>query len=285
MILVFGQTGQVARALAEVAPEARFLSRAMADLSDPEACAAHIRAHRPKAVINAAAYTAVDRAEAEPDLAHRINADAPTAMARACADLGVPFVHISTDYVFDGQGTTPRKPDDPTGPINTYGATKLAGEAGVIAAGGVYAILRCSWVFAPEGQNFVTTMLRLGATRAELSVVADQIGGPTPASAIALACLQAADRLANDPALAGIYHFAGAPDLSWADFARAIMAEAGLPCVVRDIPSEAYPTPAARPRNSRLDCSSLARLGLSRPDWRAELAKTIARSTSPSEKD
>ena len=276
-LLVFGRTGQVARELARRAPEAAFLGRAEADLMDPGACAAAIRTARPVAVINAAAWTAVDQAEAEEAAATMVNGDAPAAIARACADLGVPLVHISTDYVFDGLGTSAFAPDQAVAPVNAYGRSKLAGERGVRAAGGVHAILRTSWVFSAHGTNFLKTMLRLGARRDELRVVDDQIGGPTPAGAIAAACLTIARRLRDDPATGGTYHFAGAPDTSWAGFARAIMAEAGLPCRITGIPGRDYPTPATRPLNSRLDCRSLtAAFGIERPDWRAALADTLA---------
>lgn len=234
MILVFGQTGQVARELAARVPEALFLGRDAADLSDPDACAAALRAAAPSAVINAAAYTAVDRAEAEEDLATRINGAAPGAMAVAAAELGVPFVHISTDYVFDGAGTAPFAPDAPVGPLGAYGRSKLAGEEAVRAVGGVHAILRTSWVVSAHGGNFVKTMLRLGAERDSLSIVADQVGGPTAAGDIAAACLKIAARLAADPGKSGTYHFAGAPDVSWADFAREIFGQAGLDCAVTD---------------------------------------------------
>ncbi|MBF9048132.1 dTDP-4-dehydrorhamnose reductase [Rhodobacterales bacterium LSUCC0031] len=274
--LVFGTTGQVATELRALAPVTA-LGRTQADLSDPAACAAAIHAHRPRAVINAAAYTAVDRAESEEALATIINADAPAAMARACADLGIPFVHISTDYVFAGGGDRPWRPDAPTAPLGGYGRSKCLGEEGVRAAGGVYAILRTSWVVSAHGQNFVKTMLRLGAERAALSVVADQIGGPTPARAIAAACLSIAGQLVSDATKTGTYHFAGAPDTSWADFARAIMAAANLPCRIDDIPTSAYPTPAKRPLNSRMDCSATeAAFGIPRPDWRAGLDAIIS---------
>ncbi|MCV2877664.1 dTDP-4-dehydrorhamnose reductase [Sedimentimonas flavescens] len=275
MILVFSQTGQVARELQRRAPEARYLGRDEADLTDPDACARAILMIRPSAVINAAAWTAVDRAEDEEALATRINADAPGAMARACAGLGVPFVQISSDYVFDGTGTRPFKPNDPTGPLGAYGRSKCAGEEAVRAAGGSYAILRTSWVFSAHGSNFVKTMLRLGRSRERLSVVADQVGGPTPAGAIAEACLTIAEALIHDPNLSGTYHLSGTPDVSWATFARAIMAEAHLPCEIAEIPSSAYPTPARRPENSRLDCADLANFGLTRPDWRRELPHII----------
>ncbi|QFT97588.1 dTDP-4-dehydrorhamnose reductase [Roseovarius sp. THAF8] len=269
--LVFGSSGQVATELRLSAPDARFLGRDSADLADPAACAAAIAAHRPDLVINAAAYTAVDRAEEEEALAHVINADAPGAMARAAAELGVPFVHISTDYVFagTGTGTRPWAPSDATAPQNAYGRTKLAGEEAVRAAGGVHAILRTSWVVSAHGANFVKTMLRLGAERDALTIVADQVGGPTPARDIATACLRIGDALRHDPALSGSFHFSGAPDVSWADFARAIFDKAGLNCAVTDIPTADYPTPAARPLNSRLDCTRTESVfGLSRPDWR-----------------
>ena len=275
-LLVFGATGQVAREIARRAPHARMLSRAEADLSDPQACANVITNLKPSAVINAAAWTAVDRAEEEEPAAHVINAEAPAAMARAAAGLGVPFVHISTDYVFDGAGTAPRAPDDPTAPTNAYGRTKLAGENGVRAAGGPHAILRTSWVFSAHGANFLKTMLRLSETRDALSVVDDQIGGPTPAGAIADACLRIADHLATDPALSGSYHFSGAPDVSWKDFADAIFAAAGRTVTVTGIPTADYPTPARRPLNSRMDCATTqTAFGIDRPDWRAALPEIL----------
>ena len=275
-LLVFGQGGQLSTELALQAPEARFLGQDQADLTDPAACAALLRDLAPRAVINAAAHTAVDRAESEPEIAHLINAAAPAAMARVAADLGIPFLHVSTDYVFDGSGDTPWRETDATGPLGVYGASKLAGEQGVAAAGGQWAVLRTSWVFSAHGNNFVRTMLRLGAERDELRVVADQHGGPTPARAIADACLTMIAAMQADPARGGIYHFAGAPDTTWAGFARAIMQRGGLSCRIIDIPSSDYPTPAHRPANSRLDCSAIARdFGISRPDWRDGLAQAI----------
>lgn len=275
MILVFGQTGQVARELARLAPDAVYLGREQADLTDPDACAAAIRAHTPSAVINAAAYTAVDRAEDEEALATLVNGDAPAAMAVACAEIGIPLVHISTDYVFDGAGEAPFAPDHPTAPLGAYGRTKLKGEDGVRAAGATHAIMRTSWVFSAHGANFVRTMLRLGAERDVLNVVTDQIGGPTPARAIAEACLSMAQQLQADPTKSGTYHFSGTPATSWAGFARVIMAEADLTCEIIDIPTAAYPTPARRPLNSRLDCTALRVFGLSQPDWREYLRTTL----------
>lgn len=275
--LVFGQTGQVAQELARRLPvgvTAEFLGRDRADLADPAACAAAVMASDADVVINAAAWTAVDRAEAEEAAALVVNGAAPGAMARAAARRGLPFLHISTDYVFDGGGDQPFSVDHAVAPLGAYGRTKLAGEQAVQAAGGTHVIMRTSWVVSIHGANFVKTMLRLGAERESLNVVADQIGGPTAASDIADALYgMAAGLLAGKPG--GVQHFAGGPDCSWADFAREIMVRAGLACVINDIPSSAYPTPAKRPLNSRLNCSGLAAFGIARPDWRDGLDKIL----------
>lgn len=274
-VLVFGKTGQVAHEL-RARPQVMALGRNQVDLSDPGSCAAAIASYSPSAVINAAAYTAVDRAEEEPELAIAINGAAPAAMAHVCAERDIPFVQISTDYVFDGSGNAPWRPDDRTAPISAYGRSKLAGEKGVKEAGGPYAILRTSWVFSAHGHNFVKNMLRLGAERDQLCVVADQIGGPTPAAAIAQACLIITEQLARDPSKSGTYHFAGAPDASWADFAQAIFIETGKKMTVHPIPTSEYPTPAMRPLNSRLDCSATEDVfGIGRPDWQAALVAVL----------
>ena len=276
-MIVFGQTGQVATELARLLPKAVFLGRDRVDLTDTAACFKAIMELRPEAVINAAAYTAVDKAEDDEDTAALVNGAAPTQMARACAELGIPFVNISTDYVFDGAGQVAFSPDHATAPLGAYGRTKLMGEQGVAAAGGAFANLRTSWVFSAHGGNFVKTMLRLSETRDRLTVVADQIGGPTPARAIAHACVAIAERLKKNPDLAGTYHFSGAPDVSWAEFAREIFAQSGKQVAVQDIPSADYPTPAARPVNSRLDCRKTeAIFGIPRPDWRAELTLVLS---------
>ena len=187
MTLVFGKTGQVAIELQRLGGVVA-LGREQADLSDPQVCAAAIREHTPQAVINSAAYTAVDKAKGDEALATIINGEAPRAMARACAELGIPFVHISTDYVFAGMGDVPWQPGDVTAPQNAYGRSKLVGEIGIRDSGAVHAILRTSWVVSAHGVNFVKTMLHLSETRDALNVVADQIGGPTPARDIAAAC-------------------------------------------------------------------------------------------------
>lgn len=274
-ILVFGKTGQVATEL-QAQADVTALGRDLADLSVPENCARFIEDGQYDAVINAAAYTAVDKAEDEEPLATVINGDAPGVMARACADKGIPFVHISTDYVFPGNGDTPWHPTDPVGPLSAYGRSKLKGEEAVRDAGGTHAILRTSWVFSAHGNNFMKTMLRLGADRKNLTVVADQIGGPTPARAIAEACLTIAAQLHDDPNKSGTYHFSGAPDVSWADFAREIFTQAQLDCMVEDIPTSAYPTPAARPLNSRMDCNSTKQVfNITRPDWQAGVSNVL----------
>jgi dTDP-4-dehydrorhamnose reductase len=274
-ILVFGQTGQVASEL-QAQADVLALGRDRADLSDPAACAAAIAEITPDVVINAAAYTAVDRAEEEEAQATTINGAAPGAMAQACAALGIPFVHISTDYVFEGGGTTPWQPSDPVGPLGAYGRSKLAGEQAIAEAGGTYVILRTSWVFSGHGNNFLKTMLRLSETRDALSIVDDQIGGPTPADAIASACLTIARGLQEDPGKTGIHHFSGAPDASWKDFAAEIFARAGRQVTVSGIPTKDYPTPAVRPLNSRMDCSALeTAFGIPRPDWRDGIDRAL----------
>jgi dTDP-4-dehydrorhamnose reductase len=275
MILIFGKTGQVAIELQRLGGVVA-LGREQVDLSDPQACADAIRHHAPKAVINAAAYTAVDRAEEDEALATIINGEAPRAMARACAELGIPFVHISTDYVFAGTGDVPWRPGDVTAPQNAYGRSKLVGEIGIRDSGAVHAILRTSWVVSAHGANFVKTMLRLSETRDAFNVVADQIGGPTPARDIAAACLEIAKQLNQDPAKSGTYHFSGAPDVSWADFASAIFAQFGRHVIVTPIPTVDYPTPAQRPLNSRLECSATEQaFAIPRPDWRDGLKEIL----------
>ena len=274
-LLIFGRTGQVARELQQLAPVLA-LGRDAADLAQPGACAAAIQAHRPRAVINAAAYTAVDRAEAQEDLATAINGAAPAEMALACAALNIPLVHISTDYVFAGTGHRPWAPGDMAQPTNAYGRSKWAGEEGIRASGCTHAILRTSWVFSAHGANFVKTMLRLSDTRDQISVVDDQIGGPTPARAIAAACLAIAEQLQEAPEKTGTYHFSGAPDASWCAFARAIFRQAARPTRVQAISTSAYPTPAARPLNSRLECNTTTSVfGLARPDWHAGLKECL----------
>lgn len=280
-VLVFGRSGQVARELANLVEEENlpyvFVSRNEVDLSLPEACEALILAQKPSAVINAAAWTAVDDAETAEAQALLVNGEAPGAMSRACASLNIPFVHISSDYVFDGSGQKPWRPGDPVRPLSAYGRSKLLGERLVQQSGARAIILRTSWVFSPYGSNFVKTMLRLGAERNSINVVKDQIGGPTSARSIAEAVARLIEGLfLGGPS--GIFHFTGHPDLSWAEFAGAIMDCADLPCEVRGISSADYPTLAPRPSNSRLDCESLCTVyEISRPAWHSDLREVLTR--------
>lgn len=282
-ILVFGEIGQVGQELArhakvragDIELEIRGLEEA--NFTDPDACVGFVNATDADAVINAVAYTAVDKAEEQEDLARQINGTTPGAIARAAAARGLPLVHISTDYVFDGSGDQPFKPDHPTGPLGAYGRTKLVGEEQVRAAGGVHAIFRTSWVVSAHGHNFIKTMLKLGAERDRLTIVADQIGGPTCAADIADTCLEAAHQLVSNLAKSGIYHLSGGPDCSWADFAREIFAQSGIPCEVADIPSSDYPTPAVRPLNSRMDNATTQTIfGIERSDWRVGLRDILS---------
>ncbi len=274
MILVFGRSGQVATELQRLA-EVTALGRAEADLMSPGAAAEAIRARAPAIVINAAAWTAVDQAEEMEAAALQLNAAAPGEMARTCADLGIPFLHVSTDYVFDGSGTRPWREDDPARPQNAYGRTKLAGETAVEAAGGNAAILRTSWVFSAHGSNFVKTMLRLSETRDRLSIVDDQVGGPTPAADIAATLLHMGRAMDGGQA-GGLYHYSGTPAVSWAAFAREIFARAGRSVAISEIPTREFPTPARRPLNSRMDCSRLhADFGCAAPDWKAGLDQVL----------
>lgn len=273
-LLVFGEIGQLGQELQRRAGDVTLEVRGLeeADFTDPATCAGFVERTDADAVINAVAYTAVDRAEEDEEVALMVNATTPAALARAAAARGLPLIQVSTDYVFDGAGDTPFAVDHPTGPLGAYGRTKLAGEEGVIAAGGPHAILRTSWVVSSHGNNFVKTMLRLGAERDRLTIVADQVGGPTCAADIADACLSIAAQLIADPAKSGTYHFTGGPDVSWADFAREIFRLSGLTPEVADIPTSDYPTPAQRPLNSRLDNSlTETTFGIPRPDWRKGL--------------
>ena len=276
-VLVFGRTGQVARVLAELkAPDGlslAFAGREDCDLLTKDAGEV-IRSRRPVAVINASAYTAVDRAENEPDAAFRLNRDAVGEMASACASRDIPFVHISTDYVFDGSKPDPYVETDPRAPISVYGRSKAAGEEAVEAAGGRWSIFRTAWVISPFGANFVKTMRRLAAERDEVGVVSDQWGRPTWAADIAAVCLDAVRRrLTGEDALQGLFHLAGADDAVWADVAEAVFTREaeriGKRPALKRIATSDYPTPAKRPANSRLDTTKLQAAAGWRPrPWR-----------------
>jgi dTDP-4-dehydrorhamnose reductase len=267
-ILVLGRSGQVARELAKLGPpegvELVFAGRERFDLLAGADPAALVEALEPAAVINAAAFTAVDKAESEPEAAFRLNRDVPAALARACASAGVPLVHFSTDYVFDGGKADPYVEDDEVRPMGVYGRSKAEGEAAVLAAGGPAVVLRTAWVFSAFGSNFVKTMLRLAQERSEIGVVADQIGRPTWAEDCAQAALRAAQALdAGEITGAQLFHLTGGGDATWADFAEAVFEESaargGPRPRVRRIATADYPTPARRPANSRLDCGRIVR--------------------------
>ena len=275
MILVFGKTGQVATEL-QSHEDVIALGRDQADLSNPLSCAEAIRQYKPRAVINAAAYTAVDKAESEENLANTNNGDAPGAMASACADLGIPLVHISTDYVFFGTGSVPWKNVDHPNPKNAYGRSKFKGEQAISASGCVHAILRTSWVVSAHGHNFVKTMRRLSDTRDRITVVDDQIGGPTCARDIAQTCISIAEQLIQDQSKSGIYHYNGQPDVSWCQFANAIFEQMDCKTIASPIPTTEYPTSALRPLNSRLDCEATQDIfGIARPFWRDGLVEIL----------
>ena len=283
-ILVTGAGGQVGHELAlRGAGRVTALDRARLDIADHAAIAAAIAEHRAAVLVNAAAYTAVDKAESEAEAAYAINRDAVGAMARACRQAGIPLLHLSTDYVFDGGKAGPYVETDTPNPSGVYGRSKLEGEEALRAELPEHLILRVSWVFGAHGNNFVRTMLRLGSQRPGLRVVADQAGAPTHAGAIADTLLALAARHQAGQALPwGTYHYTGAPVSSWHAFAVEIFRQArelGLlerEPAVHAITTADYPTPARRPANSALDNSlARARLGLASPDWRAGLREVL----------
>lgn len=289
-ILLLGKNGQVGwqlqRALAPLG-EIVALERkdAGGDLADPQGLAAAVRAAKPQVIVNAAAYTAVDKAESEPQLARLINTEAPAALAREAAASGALLVHYSTDYVFDGSGSAPWQESDATGPLNVYGATKLAGEQAIAASGCAHLTFRTSWVYAAHGDNFIKTMLRLAATRERLTVIDDQKGAPTGAELIADVTAHAISQTLQQPAKAGLYHLTAAGEASWFDYAQYVLALArqarpqGVKTAaggVQPIASSQYPAVARRPLNSRLDTRRLqAVFGLTLPHWQAGVARVL----------
>ena len=286
-VAVTGSRGQVASSLVERAgPDVEIitLSRPEVALEDRDSVLAGVAAARPDVVINAAAYTAVDKAESEEDLAMKVNGAGAGHVAEAAARVGAPLLHLSTDYVFDGRLERPYREDDPTGPTGAYGRSKLAGEKRVAENCPNSAVLRTAWVYSPFGANFVRTMLRLNETREEVGVVADQLGSPTSALDIAEALLAIARQMReNDLSeLRGVFHLTGAGEATWADLAESVFSEAhrrGRRLTrVKRIATADYPTPARRPANSRLDNAKLLRVyGLALPDWRASVAACCAR--------
>jgi dTDP-4-dehydrorhamnose reductase len=276
-VLITGAGGQVGRALLHTAPttfQVLGISHGELDIGDAKAVSEYFRLHSPDVVINAAAYTAVDRAESEPDLALRVNGEGPRNLAAAARDSGARLVHISTDFVFDGAGSMPYRPDAPTGPLSVYGVTKLAGEKAVLEVLPERSVLvRTAWVYAADGTNFVRTMLRVMNANRAVRVVADQVGTPTAARGLA----ETLWKIVAQPQIAGIHHWTDAGVASWYDFAVAIAEEgASLGLVPADvtvapIATVDYPTPARRPSYSVLDKTSLTSLGLVPTHWRARL--------------
>jgi dTDP-4-dehydrorhamnose reductase len=281
-ILLLGKTGQVGSALTPLltrlaqstdAGALVALGRADVDLSDAAALAQAVQQVQPALIVNAAAHTAVDRAETEPDIAFAINALAPGVLAQQAANLNALLVHYSTDYVFDGSQQTPYRESDPTHPLGVYGQSKLAGEQAVQASGCRHLLLRTSWVYDSTGRNFLTTMLRLAKQHGKLRVVGDQHGSPTSAAMIAAASLQVIRSMLNQPAMqGGLYHLTAQGQTTWHGFAQAIMRKAGLDVPIEAITTADYPTPARRPAYSVLDCSKLqTEFNYRLPGWQQAL--------------
>ncbi|MBQ5949630.1 dTDP-4-dehydrorhamnose reductase [Massilia sp. ST3] len=279
-ILLTGADGQVGYELLRCLQglgEIVACDRKRLDLADLDQVRDAIRSVQPELIVNAAAYTAVDRAETESELALRVNAQAPGVMALQAREIGAALVHFSTDYVFSGDKDAPYTEGDRTGPLNVYGETKLLGEQAIVSSGAPYLILRTSWVYGLRGNNFLRTMLRLAGERGEVRVVDDQLGAPTWSRTVA----QTTAHILVQAQLGGAkwwrdnrgtYHLSAQGETSWAGFARAIMEEGALDCRVVPIASSDYPAPAARPRNSRLDCTKLTHRFCRLPDWRDDLA-------------
>jgi dTDP-4-dehydrorhamnose reductase len=282
-ILVTGGAGQLASALAAASARVLRVGRPDFDFDRPDTIEATFRAVGPALVVNAAAYTAVDAAETDSEAAYRANRDGPATLARVCAAAGVPLIHISTDYVFDGAKGAPYTEADAVSPTGVYGASKLAGEQAVLASGAQAAILRTSWVHYHEGKNFVRTMLTVGKTRDRITVVADQRGCPTSAADLADTVLAVADRMLAGwhDSYAGVFHAAGSGNTTWYGLAQAVFGDAGaqgwkIPAIAR-IATADWPTPARRPADSRLDCTRLADVfGVRLPHWRDGLRRTTA---------
>ncbi len=278
-ILVFGKTGQVGEEVSLIKRPGlniRQLNRSQADLLRPELIRNTILKERPDVVLNLAAYTEVDKAEDEEEAARKINSFAPVEMAKASEEINIPFLHLSTDYVFDGTGDEPWKTNDPTRPINAYGRSKLLGEEGIKSSCSRYVIVRTSWVFSPYRNNFVKSMIHLSRKNNHLRIVKDQIGGPTAASDIAEVCIRISEALWADKSLKGTYHFTGLPFVSKADFAREIFKISKRDIVVEDILTEEFPTPAQRPKNSRLDSElTVSTFSIGLPDWRVSLKNVL----------
>lgn len=280
-LLVLGAGGQVGTELrrAKLPPGMTLtaLDRTGLDITDRAAIDAVIRRELPDLIVNAAAYTAVDKAESDIDTAFAVNATAPSHIAAACAENGVPLIHISTDYVYDGTKAGAYVEDDPIDPLGVYGRSKAAGDAAVAAALAEHVILRTAWVYSAHGGNFVKTMLRLASERPSLRVVADQHGSPTAAADIAAAIIAIAARIGAGEGHWGVFHFSGGGTTTWHGFAEAIVALAGKNVPIEAITTADYPTPARRPANSVLDCGKIAAAySIAARPWREALAEVVA---------
>lgn len=293
-LAVTGKNGQVVTALKALANgdlEIIALGRPELDLSQPESISAALRETRPDAIVSAAAYTAVDQAESDQDSAFAVNRDGARGVAQAANELGIPIIHLSTDYVFDGQKDGAYIETDPTNPTSVYGGSKLAGEQAIAESTRNYAILRTSWVYSQYGNNFVKTMLRLAENRDEINVVADQYGCPTSANDIASAIVAIANRLVEDSSadIRGIFHMSGSGETNWANFAKQVFAfsaeSGGKKISVKEITTNQYPTPARRPANSRLDCSKLEKVyGIKLPEWQVS-TRVVVTALAQSKKE
>jgi len=275
-ILLFGKTGQVAKELCN-RPNVTAIGRDKADFTEPQKIIEIVKSTDADIIINAVAYTSVDLAEEEFELANIINGTTVKELAKVSASRNIPFLHISTDYVFKGDGNLNWKTSDQTNPQNSYGKSKLIGESGILEAGGPHVILRTSWVFSSHGNNFVKTMLRLASNNTELSIVKDQIGGPTCAKDIADALWKIASDFYAGNGITGIYHFSGKPNSSWANFASEIFFQTHQDIKIKQILTKDFLTKAKRPLNSRLDCSSLRiDYGIKQPEWKKGLTNVLA---------
>ncbi|MCC2596155.1 dTDP-4-dehydrorhamnose reductase [Pusillimonas sp. MFBS29] len=287
-ILLLGKNGQLGwelqRSLAPLGEVVAFGSTGQGNLADLNGLAQTVSSVAPDVIVNAAAYTAVDKAESEPDQARLVNADAAGVLAEQAQRLGAWLVHYSTDYVFDGSGDTPWRESDPTGPLNVYGSSKLAGEAAILASGCRHLIFRTSWVYAARGGNFAKTMLRLGGERDQLTVIADQFGAPTGADLLADVSAHALCTAQQRPEVSGLYHLVAGGETSWHGYASHVLEwarKAGHPIkvapdAIQPVPTSAFPTPARRPGNSRLNTEKLqTTFGLTLPHWQAGVERLL----------